>query len=74
MTAGNKQRQKPKASPVELAIGAVEGATNPLDADMTRIDPDPTSLDLDNGEDAKMCSHPHCVCAVCGSPLGADRS
>ena len=36
----------PKDSDVELAIAALDGNANPLDMDMSDIDPDPTSLDI----------------------------
>ncbi len=51
--------KKPKKSAVELAIAALDGNANPLDMDLTSIDPDPTSLDLalpgvsDNRHDAE---------------------
>jgi len=59
---------------VKLAIAAVEGRPNPLDdADLTKVNPDPTSLDLPEEQCRTMCSR--CGrpaverCPECGSPL-----
>jgi hypothetical protein len=39
-------RKKPMEFVVELAVAALDGNPNPLDMDMSGIDPAPTSLDL----------------------------
>jgi hypothetical protein len=46
MVVRNQRHKKAKEFPEDLAIAAIEGNPNPLDADMTGIDPAPTSLDL----------------------------
>ena len=67
-----------KVSVVELAVAALDGNANPLDADMGGIDTDPTSLDLDDVEEGGTCSDPQCTrsdvdeCIVCGQPLCED--
>jgi hypothetical protein len=79
MAVRKAQPRKPEQSAVDLAIAAIEGRPNPLDMDMTGIDPDPTSLDLPQEGDGyftgEMCSNPRCTrrtvdaCSGCGSPL-----
>jgi hypothetical protein len=46
MMARNPQPKKPEESAVELAVAALDGNPDPLDMDMSGIDPAPTSLDL----------------------------
>jgi hypothetical protein len=46
MAIRKAQPKNPKESVVDLAIAAIEGNPNPLDMDLTGIDPAPTSLDL----------------------------
>lgn len=62
---------------VKLAIAAVEGRPNPLDdADLTKVNPDRTSLDLLEEEHHGACSRwgrPAVDrCPECGSPLCDD--
>jgi hypothetical protein len=74
------QPRKPKESVVDLAIAAIEGNPNPLDMDLTGIDPAPTSLDLPEqkpyGRDEQR--NPRCAspavdaCAWCGQPICED--
>jgi hypothetical protein len=63
----------PAISDVDLAIAALDGNPNPLDVDMSAVDPDPTSLDLpyeEHGETCSLCSRPAVdQCPECGSPL-----
>jgi len=63
----------PKISDVDLAIAALDGNPNPLDQDMSEVDPAPTSLDLpydDSQEACSRCDRPAVdACPACGSPL-----
>jgi hypothetical protein len=43
---------------LELALMAIEPNANPLDADMSGVGSDPTDLDLDDAEEAEICSKP----------------
>jgi hypothetical protein len=59
---------------VNLAIAAVEGRPRPLDdADLNKVNPDRTSLDLPEEEHQETCSRcdrPAAErCPECGSPL-----
>jgi hypothetical protein len=79
MMTRNPQSKKPRDTDMELAIAALDGNPNPVDMDMTGIDPAPTSLDLDEGEKSEMCSTPPCSrpavdeCMICGQPLREER-
>ena len=46
MVEETRSPKKPEKSAVELAVAALDGNPNPLDMDMSGIDPAPTSLDL----------------------------
>lgn len=46
----------PRESVVELAIAALDGNPNPLDQDMSAVNPDRTSLDLPEEEYRDVCS------------------
>ena len=48
MATRSPRPKKPMRTAVELAIAALDGNPNPLDMDTRDIDPDPTSLDLDD--------------------------
>ena len=68
---------------VNLAIAAVEGRPNPLDdADLTKVNPDRTSLDLPEEEHQQTCSRcgrpavgrcPHCGSPLCGDCVAGDE-
>jgi len=66
MVVRKSQRKRLKACPVELAVAAVvDGNQNPLDdADLAKVNPDRTSLDLPDEEHREMCSR-------CGRPAVA---
>jgi len=77
MAVISPKRKRSKACPVELAVAAVvEGNPNPLDEDMSAVNPDRTSLDLPEVEHRETCSR--CgrpavdTCPECGSPLCGD--
>ena len=77
MAVTSPKRKRSKACPVELAVAAVvDGNPNPLDEDMSGIDPDRTSLDLPDGghqETCSRCSRPAVEnCPACGSPVCGD--
>ena len=67
----NPKRQHKAA--VELAVAFFDGTRNPLDENMSGIDPDRTSLDLPDERHQEACSS--CGrpavnrCPECGSPL-----
>ena len=46
MATRDQQPNKPGNPDADLAIAALDGNPNPLDQDMSAVDPDPTSLDL----------------------------
>jgi hypothetical protein len=77
MTANSPKLKRSMRTDVNLAIAAVEGRPNPLDdADLTKVNPDRTSLDLpDEGhqETCSRCGRPAVGrCTNCGSPLCGD--
>jgi hypothetical protein len=79
MTKKNLMRKKPKRADAELAVAVLDGNPNPVDQDMSMVDPDPTCLDLPGENDGRFkggtCSNPRCrrpateKCARCGSPV-----
>jgi hypothetical protein len=73
MSIRKAQRKRLKESAVDLAIAALDGNPNPLDADMSEVDPDPTGLDLpyeEHRETCSRCDRPAVdQCPQCGSPL-----
>jgi hypothetical protein len=75
MAAKNPQRRRREQSAVDLAIGILDGNPNPLDEDLSAVNPDPTNLDLPEEECRPMCSNPRCShpgvddCIICGQPL-----
>ena len=80
MAVRKPQPRKPEKSAVDLAIGAIlDGNPNPLDEDMSAVNPDRTSLDLPGEEHEEMCSRcarpavnrcPECRCVLCEDSLG----
>jgi len=77
MAVRNSQSKKPRGYAAELAVAALDGNSNPLDADMSGIDPSPTSLNLYGSQEA-MCSDPRRsrlgleACIVCGESPSED--
>src|ERR1035441_6926318 len=67
--------KKRKTNAVDLAVAALDGNPNPLDADMTAVDLHPGSLDLPQETYRAVSSKPRCCCRVvnvcveCGSSL-----
>ena len=73
MVVSNPQPKKPKESAVELAVAALDGTPNPLDEDMSAVNPDRTSLDLPEEDYQEMCSRPAVdTCPECECPLCED--
>ena len=74
MALRNSRPKMRERTAVELALMAIEPNANPFDADMSGVGSDPTDLDLGDGTEATVCSHPRYVCAECGAPLCVDAS
>ena len=76
MAIRKAQPRKPNKSAVEMAVAAVEGNANPLDEDMSDVNPDRTSLDLpveEHRESCSRCGRPTVQrCPACGSPVCGD--
>jgi hypothetical protein len=83
MAVNNKKHRKPEQSAVDLAVAAVvEGNPNPLDEDMSAVNPDRTSLDLPGKGHQEMCSRrsrpavqrcPECGCPLCKDCVAGDE-
>lgn len=73
-----RNSKKRRESIVELVVAALDGTPNPLDMDISGIDPDRTSLDLPEEKSQATCSNPRCLhaavdrCPECGCPICAD--
>jgi hypothetical protein len=77
MTANSPKPKRSMRTAVNLAIAAVEGRPSPLDdADLAKVNPNRTSLDLpDEGhrETCSRCGRPAVDrCPQCGCPLCED--
>jgi len=73
MAIRNPQPRKPEESVVDMAIAALDGSVHPLDLDVRDLDPSPTALGLDGGDEPEACPNPRSgdgvkACIVCGQP------
>ena len=72
----NNLRGLRKVTAAEMVTSFLNGTKNPLDEDMSAVNPDRTSLDLPEEEHQEMCSR--CMrpaverCPTCGSALCGD--
>ena len=78
MEVGHPRRAQSEKSAVQLAVDAVVGP-DPLGPDVLAIDPSPTALGLDDGDESKLCSNSRCsrpgaeACIVCGQSPSEER-
>jgi hypothetical protein len=71
-------RNTPKESVAELAVASLDGTPNPLDMDFSGVGESPSDLDLDDADEAAICSKPRRshpaadTCIICGQPVFED--